>query len=187
MARSEGCSFALAGASWHLRIEGDALKLLSRRAQRRWYQREAVGQLFTRDLTQPIIIVDEATVLKPTWSSWSGVGFDIAEAVQQREQVLKNSLHCVGLWHTHPERNCAPSPTDAKLAADHAKAARPVLNGLVFVIVGNQSFPNGWYVGVHDGTKFHRAAPVNHDGASDLTAHPSAPSAEPTRAPGKRR
>ena len=170
MPRSEGCSFALPGASWHLRIDGGALKLLSHRAQRRWYQREVVGQLFTRDLTQLVITVDEATVLEPTWSGWSGVGFDVSEAMQQREQLLKKNLHCVGLWHTHPEPSCAPSQTDAKLAADHAQAARSVLNGLVFVIVSNQSFPKGWYVGVHDGTKFHRAGPVNHDETAEQSS-----------------
>jgi proteasome lid subunit RPN8/RPN11 len=186
MKRSEPCSFVLAGASWSLRIEGSALKLLSRRAQRRWYQREAVGQLFTSDLTQPLIIVDEATVLKPTWSSWSGVGFDVIEAMRQRERLLKKGLHCVGIWHTHPEPSCSPSPTDARLAADHAKAARPVLNGLVFAIVSNQPFPDGWYIGVHDGTKFHQAAPASCEVGAAASAHSSASPLALAVAPAKR-
>lgn len=172
MKRRPTPSFALAGAAWSLRLEGEALKMLSGRAQRHWYQRETVGQLFTRDLTQPEIVISEATTLKPTWSSWSGVKFDVAEAMQQREQLLNKQLFCVGLWHTHPERHCSASPTDARLAADHASAARPVLNGLVFVIVGNQPFPAGWYVGVHDGARFHPAAVRPEIGTSvplDLT------------------
>ena len=185
MKRSER-SFALVGASWSLRFEGNALKLLSRRAQRRWYQREAVGQLFTMDLTQPVITVDEATVLKPTWSSWSGVGFDVTEAMRQREQLLSKGLHCIGIWHTHPEPNCSPSPTDARLAADHAKAARPVLNGLVFAIAGNRPFPDGWYIGVHDGTRFHRATTENSEVESALSTQPPAAPAALAVAPAKR-
>jgi proteasome lid subunit RPN8/RPN11 len=152
--------FSIPGAAWQLSIEGAALELLSKRAQRRWYQRETVGQLFTRDLTQPVIGISEATVLRPTWASWSGVKFDVAEAMEQRERMLERNFFCVGIWHTHPEASCEPSPTDSRLAADHARAARPVLNGLVFAIVSNKDVPTGWYVGVHDGAVFHRAAAV---------------------------
>jgi len=158
MNRKVSPTFSIPGSSWQLSIEGAALELLSKRAQRRWHQRETVGQLFTCDLTQSVIVISEATVLRPTWASWSGVKFDVAEAMDQRERMLKRNLFCVGIWHTHPEASCEPSATDSRLAADHARAARPVLNGLVFAIVSNQDFPGGWYVGVHDGVVFHRTA-----------------------------
>lgn len=151
--------FALPGASWSLRFSEAAMQTMRRRAQKRWYHRETVGQLFTRDLTAGEISVELATTLKPVWAAWSGVRFDQKEALSQREQLLLTGLHCIGLWHTHPELECSPSPTDTLLAADHANAARTNLNGLVFVIVSNQPGTRGWFVSVHDGCRFHRANP----------------------------
>jgi proteasome lid subunit RPN8/RPN11 len=97
-----------------------------------------------------------ATVLKPAWAAWTGVQFRRQEAVEQRAALLGQGLHCVGFWHTHPEPECRPSPTDAQLAADHADAAKATLNGLVFVIASNRPAFQGWYVAIHDGTKFHQ-------------------------------
>lgn len=72
--------------------------------------------------------------------------------------MLTEGLRCIGLWHTHPEAKPEPSSMDLRsVAADHALAACSVLNGLCFVIVGTKPFPDGWYVGVHDGTAFLRA------------------------------
>lgn len=149
--------FRLANAEWALQFGDASLAFLEQRAQRHWYQRESVGQLFTRDLTNPVVILDKATQLKPRRSSWNSVTFDSDEAMQQRETLLRQGYYCVGLWHTHPEAKPLPSGADMRLAADHANAARIVLNGLVFVIVGNQSFPTGWFIGVHDGATIFQA------------------------------
>jgi proteasome lid subunit RPN8/RPN11 len=149
--------FSISGAQWALEFSPEVLAKLDGHAQRRWYQRESVGQLFARDLTQAVIRLDLATSLKPKRSSTSSVTFDTDEALRQREHQLANGRYCVGLWHTHPEPTPEPSGTDAQLAADHAKAALSVLHGLVFVIVGNRTFPSSWYVSVHDGETFRRA------------------------------
>lgn len=149
--------FQLENAQWCLRFSEVAAAFLESRAQRRWLQRESVGQLFTSDLTQSVVTIVEATLLKPRRASWSGVSFDADEALSQREAMLRKGMYCVGLWHTHPEPTPTPSGTDTRLAADHAQAALQVLNGLVFVIVSNQPFPVGWYVGVHDSNSFLRA------------------------------
>lgn len=148
-------SFFLSGADWDLRFSERVISVLSRHAQRHWFQRESVGQLFSSDLSNQKILIDTATVLRPKRSAWANVTFDFEDAQAQRETLFREGMHCVGLWHTHPEANPSPSGTDARLAADHAKAARPVLNGLVFAIVGTQPFPTGWYVGVHDGRELH--------------------------------
>jgi proteasome lid subunit RPN8/RPN11 len=124
----------------------------------RWYRsKESVGQLFAADLTTPTIVIAAATVLTAKRAAWSSVSFDPDEAMQQRLEMVPKGLYCVGLWHTHPEPSPKPSGTDERLAADHARAALPVLNGLAFVIVGNQPFPSGWYVAFHDGAAFCRA------------------------------
>ncbi|WP_202636351.1 Mov34/MPN/PAD-1 family protein [Rugosibacter aromaticivorans] len=151
--------FKLVNADWEMSFGMAATIILEKHAQRRWYQRESVGQLFTRDLTKPVIVLDVATVLKSRRSSWASVTFDTDEAMRQREDMLRQGLYCVGLWHTHPEAEPKPSGTDDRLAADHAEAARLLINGLVFVIVGNSPFPFEWYIGVHDGTTLHRMYP----------------------------
>jgi proteasome lid subunit RPN8/RPN11 len=149
--------FALAGADWTLSFSRASIAFLEEHKQRRWFQRESVGQLFSRDLTAGPVCIDEATLLKPAKSSRASVTLDLDAATSQRNRMLSDGLHCVGLWHTHPEPQPSPSGMDARLAADHALAARSVLNGLCFVIVGTKPFPDGWFVAVHDGDCFHRA------------------------------
>ncbi len=158
--------FSLPGSTWQMAFSNEAVSVLEQHAQRRWLQKESVGQLFTRNLADSLIVVDVATVLKPRKSSWASVTFETWDAVAQREKNLKEGLFCFGLWHTHPEPKPLPSGADAALAADHAQAAQTHLTGIVFVIVGNKEFPEGWYVGVHDGTKFRRA-----DSIADLPHH----------------
>lgn len=155
MRAAEKHSFCLAGADWEIRFSEQVIAVLSSHAQRRWYQRESVGQLYASDLTGRIILVDAATVLRPKKSAWTSVTFDIDEVQAQRETLLRERMHCIGLWHTHPEANPSPSGTDVRLAADHAQSAKSVLNGLVFVIVGSRPFPMGWFIGVHDGDRLH--------------------------------
>lgn len=159
MPKRSAFTFSLMGAEWDMRFKASAVSILQSKSQRLYRSRESVGQLFTPDLTTPTIVIAAATQLKPRRASWSSVTFDPDEAMQQREDLLLKGLHCIGLWHTHPEPTPEPSGTDERLAADHARAAISVLNGLAFVIVGNQSFPTGWYVGFHDGNQFYRALP----------------------------
>lgn len=157
MSEPLSAKFALVDAAWDIRFDEAVVSLLQGRAQRWTRSKESVGQLFTNDLTAATIVISKATLLKARCASWANVTFDPDEAMLQREELLLEGLHCIGLWHTHPEATPIPSGTDERLAADHARAAISVLNGLTFVIVGNQSFPNGWYVGFHDGAYFHRA------------------------------
>ena len=149
--------FALPDAAWDIRFDEAAVSILRGRAQRWTLSKESAGQLFTKDLTASTIVISKATLLKARRASWASVTFDPDEAMRQREDLLLQDLHCIGLWHTHPEAAPIPSGTDERLAADHARAATSVLNGLTFVIVGTRPFPTGWYVGFHDGGRFHRA------------------------------
>lgn len=149
--------FALPGAKWSLQFDEAAVSMLQGKMQDWSRSKESAGQLFTNDLTASTIVILRATLLKARHASWSSVTFDPVEAMRQRQDLLQQGLHCIGLWHTHPEASPAPSGTDERLAADHARAAISVLNGLAFVIVGTQPFPNGWYVGFHDTNRFLKA------------------------------
>ncbi len=160
--------FVIPGASWSIQFSKEVVTFMNGHRQKRWLQSETVGQLFSPDLTGPLISISEASVLKRVRATRTSVSFDPEEVASERDQKLEQGLYCVGIWHTHPEPKPAPSYTDERLAADHALAAKSVLNGLCFVIVGTASSQNGWYVGIHDGRSFHRA---------QLAAAPQPPSA----------
>jgi integrative and conjugative element protein (TIGR02256 family) len=163
---------SLPGAAWDLHIDKSVVAMLQSKSQRSFKSKEAVGQLFAADLTNSTIVVSAATQLTPRRSSRASVTFDSDEALQQRHDRLAKGLYCIGLWHTHPELAPEPSMTDGRLAADHAQAAASILHALAFIIVGTRSFPDGWYVGFHDGNVFHRAIPQGQDmhGIVDLNS-----------------
>ena len=149
--------FRLPDSALSLQFDTVAYLVLGKHAQHRRRSRESVGQLFTRDLVTSDIVIEEATVLRPVRAAWATVSFDVEQAMVEREVMFQRGLHCIGLWHTHPEPRPEPSPKDRVLARDHALAARPQLDGIVFVIVGTQPYPAGLWVGVDDGTILQKA------------------------------
>ncbi len=147
-------NFRLPGANWRLAFTQDVLVKLSAKAQTTSIQKESVGQLYARDLTKDLIVINHATVLPTHTSSRAAVAFDIKAAQNEREQLFITGFHCVGLWHTHPEPCPHPSQKDLMLAGNFALAASQNVNGIVFVIVGTGKFPSGLTVGLHDGERF---------------------------------
>ena len=150
---NEKLTYLLSGATWKLEFAPAALHTLYTHRQRYRSQKEKVGQLYTRDLTQPLIRVEKASLLAASRSTFASVSFDPKTAYRERVLLLQQGLHCIGLWHSHPEAQPHPSHEDLLLIADHAKAAQRNLAGLVFVIVGTRPFPGGLFVGVHDGSQ----------------------------------
>lgn len=151
--------FRVPGALWCLEIPEDAAAVLEDNVQRGWLKREAVGQLYTRDLTSEFIVADMVTRLPAKWSSFRGVGFDVRDAEDERKLLFAQGLHCLGFWHSHPEEVPHPSGTDLQLAADHAHASMDIFTGLLFLIVGRAPFPKGLSVWLHDGNLARRAEP----------------------------
>jgi hypothetical protein len=146
-------TYRLPKAAWLLQFSDGAIQTIGRHVQRHRWSKESVGQLFSRDLTTETVVVDKATVLKPRWSAWSRVSLDTQRAMAEREALFELGLHCIGLWHTHPERVPEPSPEDRELAKDHARTAQPQLTGLVFAILGTSPLPAGLRVWVaHEST-----------------------------------
>jgi proteasome lid subunit RPN8/RPN11 len=146
--------FRLKDAKWDAVFTAEAKSLLKSRMQKDRRSTESVGQLYSRDLTAPTLIIGRVTTLRSLSSSYSGVRFDPEGAYEERVRLLQEGWHCIGIWHSHPEPIPEPSPTDQELAADYARAARPQLAGFLFVIVGNGRFPKSLSVGVHDGEAF---------------------------------
>ncbi len=130
-------TYRLAGASWSLVLEASVVSFLMGQAQRGFTSRERIGQLYSRDLSGPRVVVDAATQLDPRQSSYARVTFDAQQMAAERMTQFERGLHFVGLWHTHPEPDPVPSELDRRLAEDHAGAASDMLAGIVFMIVGN--------------------------------------------------
>jgi integrative and conjugative element protein (TIGR02256 family) len=111
--------------------------------QKRWWQKEAGGQLFARfDL--PDIVVEEAT--GPRRSDWrTRYAYHPNRSAEQKEIAARhaNGLHFVGDWHTHPETLPVPSRDDADSMKDLVVRSKHSLNGFLLVIVGRDVFPRG--------------------------------------------
>lgn len=152
--------YALPDAAWTLRFDEEALSTVLRHVQRGLWSKESVGQLYTYDLTGHEIVVARATVLTPTRASWAKVRFDTAGAMRERALLFAQGLHCLGLWHTHPEARPIPSGEDRALAREHAIAARAQLTGLVFAILGTANLPRGFRVWVDDRQVLREALPT---------------------------
>ncbi|WP_084402515.1 Mov34/MPN/PAD-1 family protein [Cupriavidus sp. amp6] len=150
-------TFRIPGASWQIVFSDEALGVLDTHRQRRTNSRESVGQIYTADLTQCDVVVQLATVLEPMTASIHSVAFSPEAARREREVLFERGLHCIGLWHSHPQRYPTPSGLDLQLAADHARAARGHITGILFAIVGTAAFPEGLFVGVHDSERLLRA------------------------------
>lgn len=143
--------FRVPGAIWSLEIPREGLAMLRRHVQRGWWKQEVVGQLYARDLTTEVVVVERITKLPAKWAAFTGVGFDVRDAETERIRLFNEGLHCLGFWHTHPESIPSPSGTDLRMAADHATASSGVFSSLLFLIVGTAPFPQGLGVWVHDG------------------------------------
>lgn len=143
--------FQVEGAQWLLEFGPQATALMQKHAQTKVHLPESVGQLYTRDLTSAHLHIEQATLLVPRKASRGRVQFDTKSALAERALLFRQGLHCVGIWHTHPEPYPNPSSEDRSLAADFAVAAQPALTGIIFVIVGTLPPPRSYSVWVADG------------------------------------
>jgi len=138
---------------------------------------EAVGQLYTRDLSATCVLVEHASLLVPRRASRRRVQFDPTEAYAERAALFKYGMHCIGIWHTHPERYPSPSGEDRLLARDYALTARHALAGIVFVIVGTLPPPNAFSVWFNNGNelcpvvRYHAPSPSCVQASSRLEQH----------------
>lgn len=154
--------FHLPGATWSMHFTNEVVEFLGSHAQLDSRAPESVGQLYSRDLTAPLIVIDHATKLRAKSASRVKVKFDPNEAFAERKMLFESGMHCVGVWHTHPEPTPSPSGDDQYLARDYALSAKSYVTGIVFAIVGNHHLPDGLRVWVDNGSEFLHA---NHIGA----------------------
>lgn len=143
--------YSLGKSEQKLVLADAALSHMKRRQQRRWWQREAGGQLFARFLDAQII-VEEAT--GPRFGDKrSRVSYIPYPAAEQREidKRFKLGLHYVGDWHTHPEQVPTPSGSDIVSIRNCFVMSRHDLDAFLLVIVGLAPLPGGLHVSLHGG------------------------------------
>lgn len=114
--------------------------------QRRWWQREAGGQLFARFDDNQITVV-EATP-PGRWDVRSRHEYRPNRRHEQREILDRHAkgLHFVGDWHTHPETEPRPSALDVESMRDLVARSEHQLNGFIMIIVGTLDGPEGLFV-----------------------------------------
>lgn len=124
------------------------LDQFSKYRQRRWWQREAGGQLFARFDGATIVVV-EATP-PGRHDIRSRLGFQPDRRREQAEILERHErgLHFIGDWHTHPEDTPRPSPVDIESMRDLVTGSYHQLSGFVMVIVGTRDGPEGLFVSI---------------------------------------
>jgi integrative and conjugative element protein (TIGR02256 family) len=137
-----------------VRIRSLALATFNAHRQRRFFHREAGGQLFARvrgnDWEISTATGPRARDRRGRFSFWP-------HRASEQEEIFEHharGLDYVGDWHTHPEDTPSPSPDDLASIAEVVRRSTHHLPGFLLLIVGRRSFPDGLWASFHsiDGT-----------------------------------
>jgi integrative and conjugative element protein (TIGR02256 family) len=136
-------------------IGAQALATFDAHRQRRFFQREAGGQLFARVRDNDWEIV---TATGPRSRDRRGRFSFRPHRASEQEEIFEHhalGLDYVGDWHTHPEDTPTPSPDDLTSIAEVVRRSTHHLPGFLLLIVGRKPFPEGLWASFHsiDGTQ----------------------------------
>ncbi|MEJ2376114.1 MAG: Mov34/MPN/PAD-1 family protein [Pseudolabrys sp.] len=132
-----------------VRIRSQMLATFDAHRQRRFFHREAGGQLFARIRGQEWqIVAATGPRVKDRRSLFS---FRPHRASEQDEifEHHKQGLDYVGDWHTHPEEVPSPSSHDLSSIGEVVRRSTHHLPGFLLLIVGRKSFPKGLWASFH--------------------------------------
>lgn len=134
--------------------------------QKRWFQKEAGGQLFAK-ITENRVIILEATGPRRT-DRRSRFSYAPDREAEQEEILArrKDGLHFVGDWHTHPEQIPRPSYLDSSSMNECVRKSYHSLNGFVLIVVGKEDPPLGLHVSLCDGQTSHILFPSGNSRGS---------------------
>lgn len=135
-------SFFLPDKSAYVVLEPDVLEHMYSHAQRRYWQKEAGGQIFSEAPEQSAIIIKGVTgPNRRDKRQRHGYEPDPQEATIDRSAQLLLGRYPVGLWHTHPEATPSPSGLDRKSTKEWLMDFQGVMHGFLLVIIGNVGEP----------------------------------------------
>lgn len=123
-------------------IKSNVLEHLYKHAQIKSTDYESGGQIFSRNISDSIVVVNEIT---GPYSSdqrdrthWKP---NKKQLVKDRQTMFSSGLHVVGLWHTHPEAKPHPSFTDRETCESHLKLLDKAYTGFLMLTLGNGGAP----------------------------------------------
>jgi len=108
-------------------------------AQRKMFQTEAGGEIYSRTPYYSSLVVDDVAGPHPRdRRRRSSFNPDIEATTQARHAKYEQGRHAVGLWHTHPERQPTPSGMDRRTTEDYLRAFTSDRERYLTVIIGNR-------------------------------------------------
>ncbi|WP_051677393.1 Mov34/MPN/PAD-1 family protein [Bradyrhizobium sp. URHD0069] len=144
-----GLDFAFSVGTISVRIRSQPLKTFDAHRQRRFFHREAGGQLFARVRGNDWEII---TATGPRAGDRRGRLSFWPHRASEQDEIFDHharGLDYVGDWHTHPEDTPKPSPDDLTSIAEVVRRSTHHLSGFLLLIVGRSSFPRGLWASFH--------------------------------------
>ncbi|WP_460152959.1 Mov34/MPN/PAD-1 family protein [Pseudomonas sp. S2_B07] len=121
-------------------------------AQRRLWQKEAGGEIFSSEPDSNGLIISNAMGPNPTdhrrRHAWNP---DVKASDRNRQSEFEQHRHAVGLWHTHPESTPSPSWRDEKTTWEYLDSFQGDRIRYLMVIIGNRGSIPGMAVWVASG------------------------------------
>jgi proteasome lid subunit RPN8/RPN11 len=156
--------FLLPGERGRITLTRPVLDHIYRHAQRKFWQREAGGQLFSANPHEYDVIVDAITGPHPAdQRRRHGWIPDQGAANRDRDQMYRVGHHPVGLWHTHPEVVPSPSGTDKQTAFEFLRTLDPAMTGFLLLTLGNTGDPPAlsvWLACANEGIDWQALEPL---------------------------
>ncbi|WP_446731554.1 Mov34/MPN/PAD-1 family protein [Pseudomonas sp. OTU5201] len=116
-----------------------ALSYMYAHAQRRPWQKEAGGEIFSSEPHSSGLVINTATGPNPSDYRRRGAWNPDTKASDRNRQIeFTHNRHVVGLWHTHPERFPSPSGRDQKTTWEYLDSFQGDRSRYLMVIIGNQ-------------------------------------------------
>jgi len=134
--------FMFPGLDRYVLFETRALEHIYAHAQRRFWHKEAGGEIFSADPNSSNLVVAAAAGPNPEdCRSRSFFNPDRQSTTRNREQMMNQGLHAVGLWHTHPEAKPSPSHLDQETTETYLRSFEDERERYLMVILGNRAYP----------------------------------------------
>ena len=151
---------ALPESTQRVHLHPDALTHMARYRQRRWYMREAGGQLFGC-LTNDRLEVRRATgPYSNDQRSRYGYRSDPRQAQQTIRAMSRKGMLYLGEWHTHPEARPQASSEDRSTFAQILYRSTLSISSLLLVIQGTANGVEGVAIYSEGSEGFHQWQPM---------------------------
>ncbi|CAB1261383.1 hypothetical protein G6355_12560 [Vibrio cholerae] len=134
--------FTLPNGAGTLQFTSSVLEHIYRYAQVNKNDKEAGGQLFSKNPHEQLITISIVTGPNPNdIRSVNHFNPNLRQLNNDRKRLFNDGFHAIGLWHTHPEPIPHPSDDDRITTLKYLEACNGELTGFIQVIVGNRKSP----------------------------------------------